>query len=163
MSRSIPQELAQNFLNHTPTWYKLTILAFLLLNPVLLLTVGPYGTGWVLILEFIFTLAMALKSYPLQPGGLLALEAVLLGMTTPAMVYHETVNNFQVILLLMFMVAGIYFMKDLLLFLFTKILLGIRAKPWLSLLFCLMGALLSAFLDALHRHGRHHRRRDRLL
>jgi len=149
MSRSIPQELAQNFLNHTPSWYKLTILAFLLLNPVLILTVGPYVTGWVLILEFIFTLAMALKSYPLQPGGLLAIEAVLLGMTTPAMVYHETVNNFQVILLLMFMVAGIYFMKDLLLFLFTKILLGVRAKHWLALLFSLMGAFLSAFLDAL--------------
>jgi len=149
MSRSIPQELAQNFLNHTPTWYKLTILAFLLLNPVLILTVGPYVTGWILILEFIFTLAMALKSYPLQPGGLLAIEAVLLGMTTPAMVYHETVNNFQVILLLMFMVAGIYFMKDLLLFLFTKILLGVHNKHWLALLFSLMGAFLSAFLDAL--------------
>jgi NhaB family Na+:H+ antiporter len=149
MSRSIPQELARNFLNHTPTWYKLTILGFLLLNPMLILTVGPFVTGWVLILEFIFTLAMALKSYPLQPGGLLAMEAVLLGMTTPTMVYHETVNNFQVILLLMFMVAGIYFMKDLLLFLFTKILLGVRSKHWLALLFSIMGAFLSAFLDAL--------------
>ena len=149
MNRSIPQELAQNFLDHTPPWYKLTILGFLLLNPVLLAVAGPFVTGWVLILEFIFTLAMALKSYPLQPGGLLAIEAVCLGMTTPAMVYHETVNNFQVILLLMFMVAGIYFMKDLLLFLFTKILLGVQAKHWLALLFSLMGALLSAFLDAL--------------
>lgn len=149
MSRSIPQELVQNFLNPTPTWYKLTILGFLLLNPVLVITVGPFVTGWVLILEFIFTLAMALKSYPLQPGGLLAIEAVLLGMTTPAMVYHETLNNFQVILLLMFMVAGIYFMKDLLLFLFTKILLGVQSKVWLGLLFLLMGAFLSAFLDAL--------------
>ena len=107
MSRSIPQELMQNFLNHAPRWYKLTILGFLILNPVLIVTVGPFVTGWVLIVEFIFTLAMALKSYPLQPGGLLAIEAVLLGMTTPAMVYHETLNNFQVILLLMFMVAGI--------------------------------------------------------
>jgi len=149
MSRSIPQELAQNFLNHTPTWYKLTILGFLLLNPVLIMTVGPFVTGWVLILEFIFTLAMALKSYPLQPGGLLAIEAVLLGMTTPAMVYHETLNNFQVILLLMFMVAGIYFMKDLLLFLFSKIILGVHSKQWLALLFSIMGAFLSAFLDAL--------------
>jgi len=49
----------------------------------------------------------------------------------------------------MFMVAGIYFMKDLLLFLFTKILLGVQAKHWLALLFSLMGAFLSAFLDAL--------------
>ncbi len=149
MSRSIPQELAQNFLNHTPTWYKLTIVGFLLLNPVLVITVGPFVTGWILILEFIFTLAMALKSYPLAPGGLLAIEAVMLGMTTPAMVYHETLNNFQVILLLMFMVAGIYFMKDLLLFLFTKILLGVQSKVWLGLLFSIMGAFLSAFLDAL--------------
>ena len=149
MSRSIPQELVQNFLNHTPNWYKLTILGFLILNPVLIITVGPFVTGWVLILEFIFTLAMALKSYPLQPGGLLAIEAVLLGMTTPAMVYHEILNNFPVILLLMFMVAGIYFMKDLLLFLFTKILLGVRSKHWLSLMFSIMGAFLSAFLDAL--------------
>jgi NhaB family Na+:H+ antiporter len=149
MSRSIPQELAQNFLNHTPTWYKLTIIGFLALNPVLVITVGPFVTGWILILEFIFTLAMALKSYPLAPGGLLAIEAVLLGMTTPAMVYHETLNNFQVILLLMFMIAGIYFMKDLLLFLFTKILLGVETKVWLGLLFSIMGAFLSAFLDAL--------------
>jgi len=149
MSRSIPQELVQNFLNHTPNWYKLTILGFLILNPVLIITAGPFVTGWVLILEFIFTLAMALKSYPLQPGGLLAIEAVLLGMTTPAMVYHEILNNFPVILLLMFMVAGIYFMKDLLLFLFTKILLGVRSKVWLSLVFSIMGAVLSAFLDAL--------------
>ena len=149
MNRSIPQELAQNFLNHTPSWYKLTIVGFLLLNPVLVITVGPFVTGWILILEFIFTLAMALKSYPLAPGGLLAIEAVFLGMTTPAMVYHETVNNFQVILLLMFMVAGIYFMKDLLLFLFTKILLGVQSKIGLGLLFSIMGAFLSAFLDAL--------------
>ena len=149
ITRSIAQELAQNFLNHTPAWYKLTILGFLLFNPILLLLAGPFVTGWVLILEFIFTLAMALKSYPLQPGGLLAMEAVLLGLTSPAMVYHETVNNFQVILLLMFMVAGIYFMKDLLLFLFTKILLGVQSKQWLALLFSLMGGFLSAFLDAL--------------
>ncbi len=147
--RNIAQELVQNFLNHTPSWYKLTILGFLFINPVLTVTAGPFITGWVLILEFIFTLAMALKSYPLQPGGLLAIEAVVLGLTTPGMVYHETLNNFPVILLLMFMVAGIYFMKDLLLFLFTKILLGVQSKAWLALVFSLMGAFLSAFLDAL--------------
>ena len=149
MKTTVPQALIQNFLNHTPTWYKLTILGFLILNPILLMSIGSFYTGWLLILEFIFTLALALKSYPLQPGGLLALEAVLLGMTTPATVYHEALNNFQVILLLIFMVAGIYFMKDLLLFLFTKILLGVRSKILLGLLFSIMGAFLSAFLDAL--------------
>ena len=115
------QAFGQNFLDHAPRWYKLTIVGFLILNPLLLKSVGPFFTGWVLILEFIFTLAMALKSNPLQPGGLLALEAVFIGMAKSETVYHEALNNFSVILLLIFMVAGIYFMKDLLLYVFAKI------------------------------------------
>lgn len=114
-----------------------------------MLTAGPVVTGWLLIVEFIFTLAMALKCYPLQPGGLLAIEAILLGLVSPEVVYHEAITNFPVILLLIFMVAGIYFMKDLLLFVFTKILLGVRSKVLLSLLFSIVAAFLSAFLDAL--------------
>jgi len=148
-TRSLPAEFINNFLQGTPNWYKLTIVAFLIANPILVNTVGPFITGWILILQFIFTLAMALKAYPLAPGGLLAIEAVALGMTSPGTVYHETVVNFPVILLLMFMVAGIYFMKGLLLFLFTKVLLGVRSKALLSLMFSFMGAFLSAFLDAL--------------
>jgi NhaB family Na+:H+ antiporter len=149
MISNLPHALWKNFLGHSPEWYKRTLVAFLVLNPLLLITLGAFVTGWVLIAEFIFTLALALRCYPLQPGGLLAIEAVLLGMTSPQMVYHETVANFDVILLLMFMVAGIYFMKELLLFLFTKILLGVRSKVLLSLLFSLVAAFLSAFLDAL--------------
>lgn len=149
MNKILPQAFAQNFLGHAPNWYKFVIIGFLLANPLLLLTFGSFVTGWILILEFIFTLAMALKSYPLQPGGLLAIEAVAFGMATPATVYHEALNNFQVILLLIFMVAGIYFMKELLLFTFTKILLGVRSKTFLSFLFCFAAAFLSAFLDAL--------------
>ena len=49
----------------------------------------------------------------------------------------------------MFMVAGIYFMRDLLLYTFTKILLSIKSKAILSLLFSFTAAFLSAFLDAL--------------
>lgn len=60
---------------------------------------------------------MALKCYPLQPGGLLAIEAVIIGMTSPKQIGHEIANNLEVILLLVFMVAGIYFMKQLLLLL----------------------------------------------
>jgi NhaB family Na+:H+ antiporter len=139
----------RNFLGQSPRWYKQTIALFLLLNPMLLMLLGPFVTGWVLIGEFIFTLAMALKCYPLQPGGLLALEAVLLGMTSPHSVYKEVLGNFPVILLLMFMVAGIYFMKDLLMFVFTRLLIGVRSKTCLSFLFCSAAAVLSAFLDAL--------------
>ncbi len=149
MAQTLNQAFVRNFLGQAPQWYKNAILLFLVLNPILLFTAGSFLTGWVLIAEFIFTLAMALKCYPLQPGGILALEAVILGMTSPHAVYDEVVANFEVILLLMFMVAGIYFMKNLLLFVFTKILLDIRSKLLLSLLFSLVAAILSAFLDAL--------------
>lgn len=148
-SQSLSQSLLSNFLGQAPDWYKKAIIAFLVINPILLFVAGPFVTGWLLIAEFIFTLAMALKCYPLQPGGLLAIEAVLLGMTSPETVYHEVDGNLEVILLLVFMVAGIYFMKNMLLFAFTKILLGVRSKTVLSLIFSLAAAVLSAFLDAL--------------
>ena len=63
--------------------------------------------------------------------------------------FEETKSNFTVILLLMFMVAGIYFMRELLLLLFTKLLVAIRSKILLSLTFAGLAAILSAFLDAL--------------
>ncbi|BDQ36782.1 Na(+)/H(+) antiporter NhaB [Pseudodesulfovibrio nedwellii] len=149
MSQSLTQAFGRNFLGNAPSWYKLAILAFLVINPILVYTVGPFIAGWVLIAEFIFTLAMALKCYPLPPGGLLAIQAVFLGLTKPETVYHEALNNFEVILLLIFMVAGIYFMKDFLQFTFTRILTKVRSKIVISLLFCFAGAFLSAFLDAL--------------
>ena len=149
MSEAMLPALAHNFLGQAPGWYKRTIIAFLLLNPLAMWLLGPYITGWLLIIEFIFTLAMALKCYPLLPGGLLALEALAIGMTSPEALYKEVLGNFPVILLLMFMVAGIYFMKDLLLLTFTKLILGVRSKSTLALLFSLVAAVLSAFLDAL--------------
>ncbi|NUQ82870.1 MAG: sodium/proton antiporter NhaB [Bacteroidetes bacterium] len=138
-----------NFMGHSPRWYKLTILGFLVINPFLLLLIGPFATGWVILLQFIFTLAMALKCYPLLPGGLIALETAFIGMVSPEVIYAETKTNFPVILLLMFMVAGIYFMKDFLAWLFTKILFSTRSKILLSVMFCFAGAFLSAWLDAL--------------
>ncbi len=151
MAVAAPPALWANFLGHAPLWYKRTILAFLVLNPLLISLpgVGPFVVGWLLVLQFIFCLAMALSCYPLQPGGLLAFEAVVIGLTHPDAVREEVFSNFPVILLLMFMVAGIYYMRELLLFLFTKILLGIRSKSLLALLFSAVAAFLSAFLDAL--------------
>lgn len=149
MTATLFQALSKNFLGSSPRWFKQTIIAFLILNPIILMTAGPFVAGWLLIIEFIFTLAMALKCYPLQPGGLLAIEAVAIGLTSAEGVYEEVVNNFPVILLLMFMVAGIYFMKDMLLFIFNKLLIRVRSKVAISLLFSFSAALLSAFLDAL--------------
>ena len=148
-THTMSQAFTSNFLGHSPAWFKLSIIGFLILNPILVVVAGPFITGWCLILEFIFCLAMALKCYPLQPGGLLAIEAVILGLTSAETVYQETVHNFPVIMLLMFMVAGIYFLKELLLFTFTKILLNVKSKVLLSLLFSAVAAVLSAFLDAL--------------
>lgn len=141
--------MTRNFLGNAPNWYKTAIVGFLLINPAVFFGAGPFAAGWLLILEFIFTLAMALKCYPLAPGGLLALEAVIIGLTGPAAVYQEVVHNIPVILLLMFMVAGIFFLQELLMFLFTRVLLNIRSTVRLALAFMFVAALLSAFLDAL--------------
>ena len=149
MSDSSLNAFWSNFLGESPNWYKQTIIGFIVINPILLMVAGPVVTGWALIAEFIFTLALALRCYPLQPGGLLAIEGILLGLADPHSVFHEAEANFEVILLLMFMVAGIYFMKDLLLFVFTKILLNVRSKKLLAFLFSIVSAVLSAFLDAL--------------
>ena len=141
--------MMDNFLGPAADWYKLTIIIFLVINPIVMVTMGSFIAGWLLVGEFIFCLAMALKWYPLQPGGLLALEAVVLGLTTPGTVFHEAEANFEVILLLIFMVAGIFFLKDMLLYIFTKILIRIKSKILLSLMFSFTAAVLSAFLDAL--------------
>ena len=148
-------EIQKLFLGNSPIWYKQTIVAFLIINPIALAlfnSVGMNGNfivGWMFLLEFILTLALALKCYPLQPGGLLAIEAVVLGLTTTKGIYYEIEHNLEVILLLIFMVAGIYFMKNLMLTIFTKLLLKVKSKISLSLMFCFAAAILSAFLDAL--------------
>ncbi|MDY0206665.1 MAG: sodium/proton antiporter NhaB [Pseudomonas sp.] len=149
MSTSFAVAFGRNFLGQSPNWYKQAILFFLIINPFVLLSLGPAVMGWLLVAEFIFTLAMALKCYPLQPGGLLVIEAIVMGLATPDALYEELLQNFPVILLLMFMVAGIYFMQDLLLTAFSQILLKVKSKMLLSLIFCTLAAFLSAFLDAL--------------
>ncbi|BDH45512.1 Na(+)/H(+) antiporter NhaB [Salmonella enterica subsp. enterica serovar Choleraesuis] len=149
MELSFGRALWRNFLGQSPDWYKLVLLAFLVINPLLFFAVSPFWAGWLLVVEFIFTLGMALKCYPLLPGGLLMIEAVAIGMTSAEHVKQEVAGNLEVILLLIFMVAGIYFMKQLLLVIFTRLLLGVRSKTALALSFCLAAAFLSAFLDAL--------------
>ncbi len=141
--------LWRSFLGNTPAAYKLVLLSALVLNPVLYLLAGPFWAGWALVAEFLGVLAMSLVCYPLAPGGLLAIEAVLMGLASPVGVYHEVSSNFPVLLLLMFMVAGIYFLRDLIERGFLALVLGVRSRVLLALSFLLAGAVLSAFLDAL--------------
>lgn len=148
MNNSYTNAMVSNFMGKSPNWYKLLIIGFLVINPIIL-EMDSFIAGWVLVIEFIFTLAMALKCYPLIGGGLLAIQALILDMTNTKTLHHELVSNIEVILLLVFMVAGIYFLQNLLMFLFTKLFLSVRNKIILSLSFSLSCAFLSAFLDAL--------------
>ncbi len=147
-SITVGKALGLNFMGSASTWYKLLILAFLIINPILFY-INPFVAGWTLVAEFIFTLAMALECYPLQPGGLLAFEACVIGMCTMDGVKHELIANIDVILLLMFMLGGIHFVRDFLLFIFTKILVKVRNGILIAFLFCFVSGTLAAFVDAL--------------
>ncbi|MBT6893250.1 MAG: sodium/proton antiporter, partial [Gammaproteobacteria bacterium] len=137
------------FLGNSPNWFKLSILVFLVLCFPLKMIVGTTVLGWMFLAMFILTLAMALKCYPLQSGGLLGLAILALGLTSPETVWHEIQSNLGVLALLIFMVSFIYFMKPLLTFVFAKLIMKVQSKWILSLMFSMMAAFLSAFLDAL--------------
>ena len=134
------------FLGQSPAWYKMTIAVFLILNPILYV-INPFIAGWAVLLEFIFTLACALKCYPLQPGGLIAIEAMMIGLTSPHTVYEEISANLPTLLLLIFLVAAIYFIKDVLFLAMTKLCLTVRKKHFLCVIFCMICAFLSAFVE----------------
>ena len=52
MVYTIAEALRTNFLGNSPSWYKLTIIGFLILNPIIAIY-STYVAGWVLVLEFI--------------------------------------------------------------------------------------------------------------
>lgn len=139
----------ENFMGHSPTWYKKTIISFLILNPIILFIFGKNTTGWFILIEFIITLAFSLKCYPLLPGGLIVIESILLKLVDTKNIFKEIEHNIEVIFLLIFMVAGIYFMKEFLSWVFTKLLFITKSKTLLSLMFMFSCAFLSAWLDAL--------------
>ena len=149
MSQGMASALWRNFLGQSPSWYKCSLLTALCVNYLAVHVAGNEAAGWLVLAEFIGTLAMALKCYPLQPGGVIAIQAVLLHLTDAKSVYNETLAGMPVILLMIFMVTAIYFLRDLLQVIFTGLLLKVRSHLALSLLFCLSSAVLSAFLDAL--------------
>ena len=64
MNTAVANPYWQNFLGASPDWYKKTIIAFLIINPILLYVAGPFVTGWVLIGQFIFTLALPCSVIP---------------------------------------------------------------------------------------------------
>jgi NhaB family Na+:H+ antiporter len=137
------------FLGNTPVWYKKAVLFALALNVAVYFTAGPLVTSWLLLLEFIGTLAMALKCFPLQTGGLLALQALLLTLTDTHTVFEEVEHGLPVILLVIFMVAGVHFLRDLLFRMINHVLLGIKSRLTMNMVTIVVVSVLSAFLDAL--------------
>ena len=136
-------------MNIAPDWYKVFLLGILVLNPLLYMACGPFWAGWAVLAEFLLILGFSLQCYPLFPGGLLALEVLFLKMAPVTSVMKEIHGNLDVIMLLIFMVPGIYFMKPLLTWIFMRLFAMTRNKVFLSLVFMFTGAFLSAWLDAL--------------
>ena len=99
-------------------------------------------SGWALI-GSLFSRCAGAPLLSAAAGGLLAIEGILLGLVNSQRL--RSGGRFEVILLLMFMVAGICFTKDLLLFVFTKILLNVRSKKLLAFLFSIVAAIVRIF------------------
>src|SRR5690606_40017219 len=95
---------------------------------------------------FLLPAANGVEVFPPAAGGLLAIEAIAIGMASPETVFHEAQANFEVILLLIFMVAGIYFLKNMLLYTFTNDRVKTRAKIAGALPSTFPAAFLSAVL-----------------
>jgi NhaB family Na+:H+ antiporter len=149
MMKHFARDLGDLFLGHAPRWYKATVVALLALNVPFFFLFGPIWTGWLFLFEFIGFLGAALYAYPLFPGGLLAIEAIVLGMTDVSRVMHEVKANIDVLLLVAFMVPAIFFVKPLLMWIFMHLFARVKDKVTLSLMFIIAGAALSAWLDAL--------------
>eukprot|EP01048_Picozoa_sp_COSAG05_P029948 COSAG05_NODE_10131_length_581_cov_1.543568_1_plen_174_part_01 len=77
--------------------------------------------------------AQATDCYPLQPGGVLVIQGYVMGLATAHRFKHEVETNINVILLVIFMVSCIHFMKALLLWIFTDLLVKIENKTLLSI------------------------------
>jgi NhaB family Na+:H+ antiporter len=141
--------LFHNFMGQAPVWYKIATLTCLVLNPLIYAVYGPFVVGWVILIQFIATLALALKCWPLLPGGLLLLEALALGLVSPETIHKEEAHNLPILFLVLFVVTGVYFLKELLGMVFMHAILRLRSERALGLFFLCTPAFLSALLDAM--------------
>ena len=122
--KTVTQSLVHNFLGGSPRWYKVAIIAFLVVNPIVLLRDQSVrrrlaaGGGVHLHSRDGAEVLPAAAGWSARDRGDRDRDGL------PDAVFEETKSNFTVILLLMFMVAGIYFMRELLLLLFTKLLVA---------------------------------------
>ena len=145
----IVRAFGTNFMGNSPVWYKQAIVACLFINVFIRFAIGKPACAWCVLIEFIFTLAMATNCYPLQPGGFVVIQAYVLGLAPASRLEYEVSHNIDIILLVVFMVACVHFLKNLLLWIFTNLLIKIKSKVLLSVGILLASAIMSAFMDAL--------------
>ncbi len=143
------RQLFDLFLGQAPFWYKVGLLACLAFNTWSNYALGPFVTGWLILFQFIGTLALTLYCSPLLSGGLLLLQTMALGLAPMEAVHEEIAYNLPILFLVLFVVTAVHFLKDLLAFVFVKAILGIRSEMLLGLFFLITPAVLSAMLDAL--------------
>ncbi len=151
-NRSMPQwpsALFANFLGTSANGYKWLIIGFLIANTVLWPLLPATVLAWLILIEFIVVLALSLYCHPLLPGGLLAIQIVLFGLTDTQSVYAEVESGLSVIFLVIFMVAGIHFLRDILFLLFSRAIVWLGSPLRLIVGVSFATAILSAFLDAL--------------
>jgi len=138
-------EIEQKNLNE----FKVILIAFLAINPLLLETMGPFYTSIAMLLQFLFILFRSTTVYPAISGGLLVAEAIIMKLVTTKGIWHEWIENFDVFMLVLFMVAAVSFLKQFMTYMFVNLLVKVQNKIALSLIICVSAAALSAFLDAL--------------
>ena len=77
------------------------------------------------------------------------MQAYAMGLAPASRLEHEVEMNIDILLLVTFMVACIHFLKNLLLWIFTNLMIKVESKIALSVSILLTSAIMSAFMDAL--------------
>ena len=146
--------LFNSFLGKAPNWYKWCIIGFLILNPILFFVLPTLGVnagfilGWIVLLQFIFTLIFSIQCYPLQPGGLIALQYFFRAYNKLPRFLRDQIKLRGNFIIGVYGICYIFYERYPVSYLY-KIIQWFRSKILLSLLFVLSAAVMSAFLDAL--------------
>ncbi len=68
MPMSLGNAFIKNFLGKAPDWYKVAIIAFLIINPIVFFFINPFLAGWLLVVEFIFYSGHGTEMLPSTTG-----------------------------------------------------------------------------------------------
>lgn len=142
--------LGKDFLgSETPNWYKNGLIFLLIINVVSFKTSGAFVTGWLILFEFILTLALTRTCYPLWSGGLLLLQAMALELVSIPTLQTEIEHNMPILFLILFVVTAVTLLKEFLTHIFLRALLALPGEILVGFFYLLSAAVFSGILDAL--------------